>query len=230
MEINMKKTILFLTVILLMIGACGCGMKAKIKTKDMVDYINRKYTDDSFEFVSVSGGHIGSTTRKIIVKSEKYPNKEIRVICSKINGNIVYSDTYLNVKFEKETQKYLENALQNAFNTKTVVRYIPDDMVSMEEGTVDTKFDEYISDKTTYVYFSALVVLDEVDEDSVLLTIKNAFADGVVLGDIYFVDSIHEDSVNGNDAFSLIKEKKYSKSLFIYKEDVEQYKTVEWKD
>lgn len=216
-------------VIFLMIGACGCGMKGQDKVDMMVSYINDKYSDDTFEYVSMSGGHLGSGTTKIIVKSEQYPGKEIRVICSEINGDAVYSDTYLNVKFEKQTQEYIENALTNAFDTKVAVKYTPDDTASMRTGTAETTFDEFITDETIYVYFSAIVVLDKVDEEVALSKIKEAFADGVVLGDIYFVDSIYTDAVEETDAFSLIKEKQYSKALFIHKNSVEQYKTIEWK-
>ena len=66
MVITVKKLFSFLMVIFLMIGVCGCTMKNQDKIDAMVSYINDKYTDDSFEFVKISGGHIGSNTTKII--------------------------------------------------------------------------------------------------------------------------------------------------------------------
>ena len=47
----------------------------------MMDYISEKYPDDSFEFMNLTGGHLGSEDTKIYVRSRKYPDKEIKVIC-----------------------------------------------------------------------------------------------------------------------------------------------------
>ncbi len=229
MVITMKKAVLFLMVIFLMIGACGCGMKGQDKVDMMVSYINEKYSDDTFEYVSMSGGHLGSNTTKIVVKSEKYPNKEIRVICSEVDGELVYSDTYLNIKFEEDTRSYIEQALSNAFGDRVYVQYIPDDTGSMKRGTSDTQFSDFISDSTTYVYFNAVVVSENVDEEETISKIKDAFAEGVVLGDIYFVDSSHTDLLNTN-AMSLIENEQYYKALYFIKSSVDQYKSIEWKD
>lgn len=229
MVITMKKTVLFLMVILLMIGACGCSMKGQDKVDMMVSYINDKYSDDHFEYVSMSGGHIGSDTTKIIVKSEKYPDKEIRVICSGVDGDFVYSDTYLNVKFEEETRLYIEQSLSSAFDGAVYVQYIPDDTGSMKSGTSETQFSDFISDNTTFVYFNAVVVVDEIDEEDAITKIKNAFADGVVRGDVYFVRKEIADKID-DEPMTLIENNQYYKTLYFIKRDVDQYKSIEWKD
>ena len=55
MVITMKKTALFLMVILLMIGACGCGMKAVKNEKNNVTiYLEEKY-GKSFTLISEEG-------------------------------------------------------------------------------------------------------------------------------------------------------------------------------
>lgn len=225
----MKKTVLFLMVILLTIGACGCSMSGQREIEAMVSYINEKYTDDTFEYVSMSGGHLGSNTTKIIVKSEKYPDKEIRVICSEVDGNKCYSDTYLNVKFEEETRAYIEKAMSKAFGDKVYVRYIPDDTGSMKKGTSETQFSDFISDSTTYVYFNAVVVLENVDREEKQNKIKDAFVDGVVLCDIYFVDTSYIDQFN-TDPMALVENKQYYESLCFIKSSVDQYKWIEWED
>ena len=229
MVITMKKTVLFLMVIFLMIGVCGCDMKGQDKVDMMVSYINDKYSDDSFEYVSMSGGHLGSNTTKIIVRSAKYPDKEIRVICSGSDGDFAYSDTYLNIKFEEETRAYIEKALYSAFNGVAYVQYIPDDTGSMKNGTSETQFKDFISDSSTFVYFNAVVILDEIDENDALESIKNAFANGVVRGDIYFVNSEHADKIDGNP-MSLIENNQYYKVLYFIKNGVDKYKSIEWKD
>ena len=227
MVITMKKTGLFLMVILIMIGVCGCSMKGQDKVDMMVSYINDKYSDDHFEYVSMSGGHLGSNTTKIIVKSEKYPDKEIRVICSEVDGEDVYSDTYLNAKFETETYEFIRNALVGEYGENVYLKYIPDDTVSYENGSSSTTFEEYISDPSTYIYFSAAVVGNVDNEEATLNKIKSIFADAVLSTHIYFVDT--DESLSDN-ATGIIENKEYTKRLYIIKETVDQYSKTEWAD
>ena len=214
-------------VILLMIGVCGCSMKGQDKVDMMVSYINDKYSDDHFEYVSMSGGHLGSNTTKIIVKSEKYPDKEIRVICSEVDGENIYSDTYLNAKFETETYEFIRNALVGEYGENVYLKYIPDDTASYENGSSSTTFEEYISDPSTYIYFSAAVVGNVDNEESTLNKIKSLFADAVFSAHIYFVDA--DDSLSDN-ATEIIENKEYTKRLYIIKETVDQYSKTEWTD
>lgn len=223
----MKKTVLFLMVILLMIGVCGCSMSDQRKIEAMVSYINEKYTDDTFEYVSMSGGHLGSNTTKIIVKSEKYPDKKIRVICSEVDGNKCYSDTYLNVKFEEETYKFIHDALATEYGDNIYLKYIPDDTGSFENGSCSTTFEEYISDPTTCIYFSAAVADTADDEESTLDRIKLIFAEAVFSAHIYFIDT--DDSL-AVKATEIIENNGYIKRLYIIKSNADRYSKAEWKD
>lgn len=225
---RLKRAILLLPIVFLMIGACGCDMTIRKKNNMMLSYIKNKYPDDNFEYVGVTGGYLGSNTKKIIVKSEKYPDRQIRVICVDKDGDLIFSDTYLNVKFEQETRSYIEKSLSDAFGEKICVRYTPSNAGNTKNGSADTSFSQFISDSTTYVYFVGVVVCDNVDENEAFDKIERAFADGVVLGDIYFVDSTHEQDFE-NNAFSLVEERKYTKTVFFVKSTVDQYKTVKWK-
>lgn len=227
MVINMKKTFSFLMVMFLLIGACGCSMKHQDKVDMMVSYINDKYTDDKFEFVSMSGGHLGSNTTKIIVSSEKYPDKEIRVICSEVDGENIYSDTYLNVKFETETYEYIYNALVDEYGKNIYLKYIPNDIASFENGSSDTTFKEFLSDPSTYIYFSAAVVGTVEDEEVALNKIKSMFADAVFSAHIYFMDT---DELLSANAIKLIENKKYTKRLYIIKDTIDEYSKIDWAD
>lgn len=222
---------LFLTSLFIM-GAVGCEMSGRMNGKDrvnrMVSYINDKYPDDSFELVTMSGGYLGSDDKKILVKSEKYPDKEIRVICYENEGKEYFSDTYLNVKFEKETYEYIKNSLSDSFDTSVYVDYTPDDTASVKNGSSTTSFSDFISDESTYIYFNAIVVTDDFDENDMLEKVKKAFNNGVVLGNIYFVNSSYTSQLNEADPFVLIEEQKYDKLLFIIKDSVEEYKRIEW--
>lgn len=218
---------IILLILITVTGVCGCDMKGQDKVDMMVSYINDKYSDDNFEYVSMSGGHLGSNTTKIIVRSEKYPDKEIRVICSDVDGKNIYSDTYLNVKFEVETYEFIRNALVGEYGDNVYLKYVPDDTASYENGSSSTTFAEYISDPSTYIYFSAAVVGTVDDEEATLNKIKSIFADAVFSAHIYFVDT--NDSLSDN-ATKIIEDKEYEKKLYIIKETVDQYSKTEWTD
>ena len=221
----MKKTILFFVLLVFMIGAYGCNMKVQEKRDSMVTYINDKYTDDKFEFVCVTGGHLGSNVKKIIVSSEKYPNKKIRVVCSEKNDRLIYSDNYLNIKYEKETYACIKSALISGYGENVYLNYIPSDTPSCDSGSAATTFEEYITSSDTYVYFSAVVVEASNDENEILSKIKDIFSDVVVRAHIFFVDE--NDSLENNGA-DIIEKKSYERSLFIIKDDVDNYKIIEW--
>ncbi len=230
MVMIMKKLILLLIVISLMICVCGCSvsnMKGQDKIDRMLSYINNKYADDSFEYVSVTGGHLGSNTTKIIVKSEKFPEKEIRVICSEVDGDQVFSDTYLNVKFEEQTYTYIRDALTRLYGDNIYLKYIPDYTASMEGGTSSTTFEEYIADSSTCIYFSAAVPGKADNEEEELSKIKDSFKNAVVSGHIFYIDSNEsiQDSAN-----ALIDAKAYAKRLYIVKENISEYSKTEWTD
>lgn len=211
-----------------LIGTVGCTLPNQDVASDMIGYINEKYPEDTFEFVSLSGGHLGSSTKSILAKSAKYPGSLVRITCDWVDGEPSYSDTYLDVKFEEQTRNYIESALTSAFETDLAVHYVPNDIVGSKEGTGTTTFHEYISKNTTYIYFYAVVVLESVDEDVVTEKVKEVFRDSVLLGDIYFVNKEYASVVTGDNPFSVIEEKQYAKRLFIQKNDVDHYKVIDW--
>lgn len=223
----MKKTLLFFVLLLLMIGAYGCNMNAREKRESMVTYINTKYTDDKFEFVCVTGGHWGSNTSKILVRSEKYPEKKICVICKEIDGELVYSDTYLNVKYEEETNNHIKNKLTKEYGENVYFEYIPDDSASAPSDAIINSFEDYISSPDTYVYFYAVVVEESDDETEMFTKVRTLFDDSVIRAHIYFVTANESLENNGKE---IIEKKTYKKSLFIIKDKIDSYKLIEWVD
>lgn len=227
MVITVKKTVLLLSVILLLIGVCGCGMRGQKKIDQMVAYINNKYDDDTFEFASMSGGHLGSNTTKIIVESQKFPNKRIYVFCTDVDGTSNYSDTYLNVKFEEQTYTYIKTALQKEYGENIYLSYLPDNTASMKNGSAETTFEEFISAPDTFISFSAAVVTDASDEEKTLAVIKELFAESVIKARIYFMDT---DGDLSETAEELIRIGKYARRLYIVKSATDRYSKAEWVD
>lgn len=209
----------------------GCHkIEAQQKIDRMLDYINAKYTDDSFTYVSVTGGHLGSNVTKIIVNSEKYPEKGIRVICTEVDGSEKFADTYLNIKFEQETRAYIENALCEEYGTNIYVKYTPGDVAVEDNGTSDTTFSEYLVNENTYISFSAVVSGVVMDEEKTFENIKAMFSDAVIRGNIYYVEENVELSGENSSktAQQYIETQTYSKRLYFVKESIDNYSRVEW--
>lgn len=217
-------------IIILAIGVCGCNMRGQDKIDRMLEYINDKYIDDAFTFRSMTGGYLGSNVTKIIVDSEKYPGKDVRVICTEVDGSEKFADTYLNVRFEQQTRAYIENALFAEYGTNTYVKYTPGDIAVEDNGTSGTTFSEYLANEHTYISFSAVVCDVVIDEEKTFEKVKAMFSDAVIRGNIYYV----EENVEFNDenssatAQQYIETQTYSKRLYFVKENIDNYSRVEW--
>lgn len=223
----MKKTLLFFIIIFLMIGVCGCGMKNQTKVDRMMNYICNKYTDDTFTYEGISGGHLGSNETKIFVSSKLYPETKIQVICTEVDGKEKFRDSYLNIKFEENTYEYIRNSLSEMYGINIYIKYIPDDRSCMSNGSKDTTFEEYISDAETCIFFDAVVCRKIEDEEVELELIKQKFADAVISGCIYYTDS-DVDLTQKEVALELVEKKLYSKSLFFVKNTVNEFSSMEW--
>ena len=197
----------------------------KDKVDRMIQYINEKYTDDAFEFVSMSGGHIGSNVTKILVSSEQFPKAEIRVICTTVDGTDTFKDTYLNIKFEEQTRNYIANLFRNQFGENCHIKYIPDDLSCTVNGSSLTTFEEYIKERSSHIYFSA-AVSDNIDDiESMNEIFSSMFSDIVFYADIYFFDSV----VNtDNEMRELIENKNYTQKVHLEKFEINQKPTIEW--
>lgn len=200
-------------------------MKKQNKVDIMVSYINNKYKDDTFEFVSMSGGDLGSNTKKITVSSKKYPDKNIRVICSETDGEDIIYDTYLNIKFEKETYEYIKNTLIEGYGENIYLKFYPNDTNSCKNGSDKTTFEEFISYSDTFVYFIAAVPDGAEDEELAFSKLKELFSDSVISGRVYFIDTDESLAENGE---RLIEAHEYAKRLYFVKDTVQSFSHAEW--
>lgn len=208
------------------------GVGEKYNINEFVDYMNDKYTDDTFTYKNITGGHIGSSTKKVLVESEKYPGKEIRVIRRGEDENYEYTDTYLGVKYEDDTRQALKNALEDVFGSNFYLDYYVSDYGCTRNGSSYTTFAEYISDEYSDISFEAVVSYNVNDESEELVfnKIKNTFSNMAITGWIYFTN----ENVNfyGDDAkekfTTIIQNKEFSKKLYFMKENVNEYSEIEW--
>jgi len=232
MVINMKKTLAFFLILTLMIGACGCNMKNQDKINRMLLYMNTKYSEDAFDFKCMDGGNLGSNETKILVTSRNYPQKWIRVTCTTLNGEEIYTDTYLNVKYEEQTREYIEEKLVGLFGENIYLTFEAGDVASKNNDSSEATFAQYLKSEDTYIFFEALVCGDSSDPDAALEKVKTAFSDAVLRGMIYYVDAdvklTGEDGVN--TAKQILRQQTYAKRLFFIKTSLETYSKADWTD
>lgn len=227
----MKKIFLVLSVVVLMVCLCSCN-KGQAKIDRMIDYMNNKYSDDTFTYLRMSGGFPGSNETKIVVASEKYPDIFIRVICAEVDGAEIFTDTYVGAKFEEQTREYLEDVIRGEYGDNFSLHYTPSDIVCTENGSSDTTFEEFLS--TTKISFSAVVYAENgiVDEAATEEVIKKMFADSVIsFGCIFYVDDevlLSDDSYE-EEVWNCIHHGIYIEELVIWKESPEVYSKLEWK-
>ena len=222
----MKKILAVLLILTFVFSLTGCNeYHRNDMVNDMLTYMHEKYTDDTFEFVSMSGGHIGSNVTKIIVASEKYPDKEVRVICTEVDGEKIFTDTYLNFKFEEQTREYIKDKLQKEFGNNIYFKYVPDDLACTEGGSFETTFEEYINEESSHIYISVAVPYEVENKEAVNNLLQNIFSDIALSGDIYFFDA--ETDIDA-DITEKIETKQYSEKVYISKTETEEKYQFEW--
>lgn len=220
------------TIVFIDISRDIIGFNKRYDINEFVNYMNEKYIDDTFTYKNITGGHLGSNTKKILVESKKYPGKPITVIRTEKDGNYIYTDTYLGVKFEDQTRTYLKNKLSEKFGNKVYVNYIADDLACTSNGSSYTTFEEYIANEYSHIFFTAIIGCDVNDntKDAILNEIKDAFSSATVLAHLFFVDeNIASYNYDTYDEFTwYIENKQYNNNLFFIKENVDEYSQLEW--
>jgi hypothetical protein len=186
-----------LVVLLAGVGGCsgGSGGGGDGTTEKMLDYMHAKY-DDRFEFVSPFGGGVAkSTASQIVVRSEKFPDASIHVFHDVKDGEDVFEDNYVQVKYEGETRATLEEILRSAFSGQDlIVEYSVGSGHVSSAFTDETTFEEYAGSREALIGFGASVAVgdSEVDRAAVEAALEQAFvARGMVAnGSVSFVTDV----------------------------------------
>ena len=203
-------------------------MKGQERIDRMVEYINGKYSNDEFSYDHITGGHLGSNVTTIIVSSKEYPNSPIRVMCTVVDGNEVFSDTYLGIKYETETRDYLSHLMEQAFDSNSYVYYTPDDLGCTKTGSESSSFEEYIADPSSNVHFWAVVNYSPDNKTETLELLKKLLANVTVSGNIYFVEDSRTE-LDEDTATQIIEKNEYAVCLSIIKTDTVTYYKAEWR-
>ncbi len=195
---------------------------------ELLEHISSKY-DDNFEFVSISGGHLGSNSKRIEVYSEKYPGKSIYVTRMITDEGKFFYDTYLNVKYEKETIEYLTRALESEFGS---VRMLTNTLPTSgsKNLTKESSLEEFMADPASMIYFKAVISCSENDREVILQKLKAVLREICVDGYIYFVDEPTQDIPieEFNSINECVKSLKVIGELSFAKVSSEEYNIIEW--
>lgn len=170
----------------------------KNMTDIMVDYLNERYPEDSFDYKGPFGGGAGASSKMIIATSEKYPDAEVYVSCKYVNDEYIYADNYLAVKYENQTRNEIKRLLENCFGSDVYFNYKVSSL-DFTEGSADMSFEQYISEPTSGLSFVAIIGAGYSNEDrkDTEQRIKNTFENSVMnfRATIYF-DDISVDELN----------------------------------
>jgi hypothetical protein len=199
-ERKVRGFVVCLVLGVLLVGVGGCsrvldGGAGDGATEKMLAYMHAKY-DDRFEFVSPFGGGVSkSTASQIVVRSEKFPDASIHVFHDVRDGEDVFEDNYVEIRYEDETRAALEEILRGAFSGKDVlVEYSVGSGHLSAAFTDETTFEEYAGSRAVLIGFSARVAVgdSEVDRAAVEAALEQAFvARGVVAsGSVSFVTDV----------------------------------------
>jgi hypothetical protein len=140
----------------------------------MVEYINERYEDDTFEFIRRDTWSNDS----IFVSSEKFPDEQIMVSHVTADGRDYFNDDYLYYKFREQATDKIEEILKDALDHEFKLFY---SRLSPGNTTYvlpsDISVDDYMSNPNSWLRFSAMVApeYDISDTSFVADKLKNAF-------------------------------------------------------
>lgn len=156
----MKRFIKSISILLLLCLALaifsGCHKNdAQQKVDRMLNYINNKYTDDSFTYKGPFGGGAGADTKTIIVSSKNYPDKDVYVRHS-FNDGDVYTDNYLGVRYAAQTESTIRSIL-DALISYDYLLFYEVDRFACPNVTGELDFEEYIANDASCIGFTVVV-------------------------------------------------------------------------
>lgn len=187
-----KRVLLLILSTDILTGMCGCiGFNRQSYSDVMVEYLNEKYDDDEFEYLSPFGGGAGASYKQIICSSEKYPDEEVSVLFDiDEDGNKIIKDNYLAIKYKEQVIELLDKILTECFETDHLLFYDVNMYSFTDNSTQDTTFEEFISTASSYITFTAVINSEyEVDRDYVERIVQKKFVENGFccrIGVIYF--------------------------------------------
>jgi len=194
----MRKTSAIILVITILMGVSGCMNNNYNKPKrisiqeHMLNYIQARYPDDIFTYIALHGGGAGITERQILVKSEKFPERNILVTYNNIDGKEIFGDNYIYLLYEDQTREFIDEILSGVFADEYRLSYNAPLRVNALNLADTATFEGFLS-ANPMIGFSVIVVpgYDIGDKNAFEEKLNNAFMERklcVNSGNFHFPD------------------------------------------
>lgn len=159
----------------------------------IVAHMNGKY-DDKFTFRLPVHQRLGSFLVRINMNSEKYPGKKVYASCFRDEeDNVVITDNYVGIKFEKEVRDSISKMLTDMYGDGVLVLYETSATISSLKFDDKTSFEEFAGSKSACIFFNAIVYWpkDKFKQDHEDSIIKSKLIDSGICcsGTVYFTEN-----------------------------------------
>lgn len=160
--------------------------KSMTLENQILQYMNEKYTDDTFVYEGPTGGGAGADMKSIIVSSRKYPGKKIYAHYM-ADRTPAYTDNYLSVAYEQETKARIAEVLDRALACEYLLIYdISRFACPNPDGMMD--FEAYIGSSESCIGFTVVAKEKVTDQAAFETALKQAIIAAGICCDatIYF--------------------------------------------
>jgi hypothetical protein len=157
----------------------------------ILDFMEKTYPDDDFEYVSTRyGDRLGEGHTEIIMTSRLFPEDEILGFYSKGDGGkIYYEDNYLGIKYREQKDQKLEETVKKLFDGKHF-NVFPESYINLnglaQNGVLS--FEDFLSSGDNKIVQCIVVDIpyDSFREAEMEKRITEVFKENGVSGTFYF--------------------------------------------
>lgn len=203
--------------------------------RDFVSYLEKKYPDDSFEFVSFEGGKLfgGERLKEGRCKSENLNGESIYVIYDTKDKE--FSDNYLDMKYSTKIDNTIDTIFKTAFqNENYCFAKARENFYSTTKSSTlqsDIDFVEYKSNRGVFIYAFVTNYADcthyEIAKklENAILS-ENIYCNTI---EIYILDD-YDPEIENDDSLQndIIVNNKYNDCLRITMLDNSGFDSIEW--
>ena len=199
-------------------------------TDRMVQYMNDKYADDEFSFNAETGGGAGAVYKTIIVSSRECPDKDIYVRYRKNGDTEEFSDNYLGVKYQQQTEDLMGSVISAVLGSDYRIFYTVDNYACPNDnGTLS--FNEYICNKDSNIGFTVVAKATADDKDAIAKALETEITKaGLCCTATVYFDNGSDDykALTDTNLYAYLYKKAYSAALSFEMENDAGFSATSW--
>lgn len=139
-----KRITLAILPILVLIAFTSCSLENQFSPEGVIEYLNSKYDTEFTYLETVGDGEL--TYRKNVsayVTHLDHEDRQVFVVAELTQDGVKYSDSYIALKYEEDTRKYLNDMVGKVFKDYKLIYTPVSGQTFSDEFNNDTSFDEY---------------------------------------------------------------------------------------